>query len=82
MNREQLLTQIQAVNLIAVDLHLFLDTHPDNTQALKDYQAVSKQYQTLKEQYEEKFGPLVSFGHQSPSSRFSWVDEPWPWKNK
>ena len=37
MNQKQLLRQIQAVSLMAVDLHLFLDTHPNDTQALKDY---------------------------------------------
>ena len=34
MNKKQFLLQLQAVNLIAVDLHLFLDTHPDNKEAL------------------------------------------------
>ena len=37
MNEKQLLTQIQAVSLIAIDLNLFLDTHPNDTKALKDY---------------------------------------------
>ena len=52
MNKKQFLLQLQAVNLIAVDLHLFLDTHPDNKEALNDYEKVSKQYQSLKQQYE------------------------------
>ena len=37
MNKKQFLLQLQAVNLMAVDLHLFLDTHPDNKEALNDY---------------------------------------------
>ena len=37
MNKKQFLLQLQAVNLIAVDLHLFLDTHPDNKEALNDW---------------------------------------------
>ena len=61
MNEKQLLTQIQAVSLIAIDLHLFLDTHPNDTKALQDYEKVSKQFQTLKDQYEKQYGPLVSF---------------------
>ena len=65
MNKKQFLLQLQAVNLIAVDLHLFLDTHPDNKEALNDYEKVSKQYQSLKQQYEQQFGPLVSFGYSS-----------------
>ena len=40
MNKKQFLLQLQAVNLIAVDLHLFLDTHPDNKEALNDYEKI------------------------------------------
>ena len=71
MNKKQFLLQLQAVNLIAVDLHLFLDKHPDNKEALNDYEKVSKQY-----------GPLVSFGYSSSVEHYKWVDEPWPWQNK
>ena len=48
MNQKQLLKQIQSVSLMAVDLHLFLDTHPTNKEALKDYEKISKQYHMLK----------------------------------
>ena len=82
MNKEQLLTQIQAVCLIAVDLHLFIDTHPNDKKASEDYEKVSKQFQTLKNQYEQQFGPLVSFGHQSSLEHYNWTNEPWPWQNK
>lgn len=82
MNQQQLLTQIQAVSLIAIDLHLFLDTHPDNSQALKDFQKISKQYQELKNQYENQYGPLLGFGNQSTFDHYKWVNEPWPWQNK
>ena len=82
MNKKQFLLQLQAVNLIAVDLHLFLDTHPDNKEALNDYEKVSKQYQSLKQQYDQQFGPLVSFGYSSSVEHYKWVDEPWPWQNK
>ena len=82
MNEKQLLTQIQAVSLIAIDLHLFLDTHPNDTKALQDYEKVSKQFQTLKDQYEKQYGPHVSFGHQSITNHNEWVSKPWPWQNK
>ncbi len=82
MNEKQLLTQIQAVSLMAVDLHLFLDTHPGDQRALQDYAQVSKQYQALKNQYEQQYGPLVSFGHQSATDHNEWINKPWPWQNK
>lgn len=82
MNQEQLLTQIQAVSLIAIDLHLFLDTHPNDSQVLEDFQKVSKQFQDLKNQYETQYGPLLGFGHTSSFAHYNWINEPWPWQNK
>ena len=38
MSKEVLLRKLQALNLIAVDLQLFLDTHPGNKEALEDYE--------------------------------------------
>ncbi|WP_235069348.1 spore coat protein CotJB [Turicibacter sp. TJ11] len=82
MNQKQLLKQIQSVSLMAVDLHLFLDTHPTNKEALKDYEKISKQYHMLKKQYEEQFGPLLNFGQVSNFDKYNWTSEPWPWQNK
>ena len=36
MSKEVLLRKLQALNLIAVDLKLFLDTHPGNKEALEE----------------------------------------------
>lgn len=82
MNQKQLLTQIQAVSLMALDVHLFLDTHPGNKEALQDYQKLSTQFQTLRNQYEKQYGPLLNFGNQTVSAPNNWIDEPWPWQNK
>ena len=41
-SKEMLLRKIQAIHIMAVDLQLFLDTHPDNTHALADYKSVTK----------------------------------------
>lgn len=82
MNQKQLLRQIQAVSLMAVDLHLFLDTHPNDIEALKDYLKIAKQYQVLKKQYEQHFGPLLNFGEASSFDNYNWAAEPWPWQDK
>lgn len=82
MNEKKLLTQIQAVSLMAVDLHLFLDTHPNDTEALKDYAKIAKQYQALEQQYEQQFGPVHNFGEASSFDNYNWTAEPWPWQNK
>ena len=63
MSKEVLLRKLQALNLIAVDLQLFLDTHPGNKEALEDYRQVTKQYQKLREDYEYEYGPLTNNGY-------------------
>lgn len=80
MNREELMRKLQAVNLMAVDLHHYLDTHPENKQALEDYKKVSKQYQKLRKEYEQEYGPLTNFGYMTSFDPMSWVNDPWPWE--
>ena len=82
MDQQQLLTQISAISLLAHDLHLFLDTHPGNEEALKDHQKLSEQFQKLEQQYEQQYGPLLNFGHQTVGAPNNWIKEPWPWQNK
>lgn len=80
MNREELMRKLQAVNLMAVDLHHYLDTHPENKQALEDYKEVSQQYQKLRKEYEQEYGPLTNFGYMTSFDHMSWVNDPWPWE--
>ncbi|MDE5977492.1 MAG: spore coat protein CotJB [Turicibacter sp.] len=81
-HQKQLLDQISATSLIAHDIHLFLDTHPGNEEALRDHKKVSEQVQKLQKQYEENYGPLLNFGHQTIESQNNWIQGPWPWQNK
>jgi spore coat protein JB len=82
MNKNELLRNIQAISLVAVDLNLFLDTHPDDQKALQDYKNATTQYLALKNQYEQQYGPLLNFGHSDLTGNYNWINEPWPWKNK
>ena len=75
--QEALRRRISAVQFAAWELHLFLDSHPNNAQAaakLTDYRNKAAE---LTAQYEEKYGPLhlTSRG----SSRWAWIRDPWPW---
>ena len=48
MNKNELLRNIQAISLVAVDLRLFLDTHPGNQKALADYKNATAQISIIK----------------------------------
>ncbi|MGE5558374.1 MAG: spore coat protein CotJB [Bacillota bacterium] len=78
MRNEQLssLKEIMALEFTLVDLHLYLDTHPSDSKALSDYNTIFAQLSTLKNNYEETYGPITP----RPSARpWQWISEPWPW---
>ncbi|WP_163537675.1 spore coat protein CotJB [Gracilibacillus sp. YIM 98692] len=76
----QLLEQIQAIDFVLVDLTLYLDTHPDDMQAIEQFNQAAYQSKQLKKQFEHHFGPLDQFGKSYSSYPFDWKDAPWPWQ--
>ena len=81
MNREELLKKLMELDFIAVDLALFLNTHPDNSEAIQAYNQVITAADAVRMKYEESFGPLCSFrSYAMDSSNWQWKDDPWPWQ--
>lgn len=79
MNRNQieLQKQLMEVGFVLVETNLYLDTHPNDENALRLHNTFSKKYKELECLYEAQFGPLKA----TSMSRFpwQWVEEPWPW---
>ncbi|MEA4882583.1 MAG: spore coat protein CotJB [Clostridia bacterium] len=80
--REEMLERIQALEFTAVDLNLYLDTHPCDSRALADYNQVCVALRQTCDAYEHAFGPMMNFGNSIARCRWSWVDEPWPWQSQ
>lgn len=80
MNEDCLLKRLTILDFLAVDLQLYLDTHPDDKKAIEKYNSVVAEADTIREQYENHIGPLFSFRSQSDCNDFSWIDNPWPWE--
>ncbi len=78
--RMQMLIDIMALEFTAVELNLFLDTHPGERRALDAYNATVVQLDELKREYEARFGPLTNFGYSASDYPWRWVEEPWPWQ--
>ena len=76
----QLLEEIQAIDFALVELTLYLDTHPDDLQAMQQFNEYSHQSRQLKQQFEKKFGPLQQFGNSYTDANWSWGTTPWPWQ--
>ena len=75
----ELLTQLgyRAV-FVAVELNLYLDTHPGDAAARSDYLYYSTRLKELIAAYEEQYGPLMNFGH-SATATGCYVCSEWPW---
>ena len=58
-----------AVPFLLWELHLYLDTHPDDAEAIAAYR------QLLPDD-----DPETAAGAESGETRFHWVDGPWPWE--
>ena len=82
MTREQLSNKLYELKFAAVDLNLYLDNHPDNQEALKDYNIITENLNRLTHVYEVNYGPLTNFGASESQNTWMWTDEPWPWETR
>ncbi len=82
MERDELMRRIQEVSFYAVDLNLYIDNFPENEQAVRDYQAISRALNNLHDIYEKYYGPLKNFGDSVLHGEWSYINDPWPWERQ
>ncbi|MEW6182963.1 MAG: spore coat protein CotJB [Bacillota bacterium] len=78
-DRIALLKRIQTLEFCAIELALFLDTHPCDTAALKDHKCFSQELEECRKLYSEKYGPLTHEDNKREDC-WRWIEEPWPWE--
>jgi spore coat protein JB len=76
----ELLEQLQAVDFALVDLTLYLDTHPQDYQAIQQFNQLAQTRKQLKKQYETSYGPLQQYGNSYSNYPWNWDNAPWPWQ--
>lgn len=82
MDRNALLLKLSEVEFAAIDMQLYLDTHPCDRKAISKYNEFVMQAKMLREEYEKNHGPLMSYISPSDENKFTWIDEPWPWERE
>lgn len=81
MNEQQALKRkISAVQFAVWELHLFLNTHPNNREALEKFKENSEKCEKLVHEYEEKFGPIRAAS--ANGDQWTWINDPWPWETE
>ena len=79
MSQCDLMREIMEYCFAVYDVALYLDTHPDDQDALSMYHEFNDKYTALSDEYARKYGPPNM--HQVTSDNYwTWVSDPWPWE--
>ena len=70
--------ELLALSLALTDLHLYLDTHPQDMEVTKIFEHYRGQLRTVKQRYVAEFGPLT-LDDAVQDGRYVWINDPWPW---
>ncbi len=76
--KNKLLREIQQCEFALVEANLYLDTHPQDQEAIHYYQKTHEKLSEHLAEYREKYGPITK--DEAGKLRWTWVDEPWPWQ--
>lgn len=81
MSREEMLQKLMELDFITLDLGLFLNSHPEESEAIQAYNQVVTTADALRMKYEEAYGPLCSFrSYAKNEAEWEWKNNPWPWQ--
>lgn len=80
-NCSALLRKVYEASFAVDDVSLYLDTHPDDQDALNYYQYVSELRKQAMDAYEAQCGPLMIDEVRS-DNYWTWVNNPWPWEGE
>jgi spore coat protein JB len=61
------------------DILLYLDTHPQDREALAYYEKVREDWMRARCAYVSKVGPLT-FDDVTGVNKWTWIERPWPWE--
>lgn len=76
----ELLEKLQAVDFVLVELNLYLDTHPDDLDALKQFNQLTQERMHMANHFQQLYGPLQNFGRSFSKFPWEWSQVPWPWQ--
>ena len=80
-DKATLMKRINMLSFAVDEAVLFLDTHPEDREALRFYHEMNAQRQKAVAEYTADYGPLTA-GSVTNAERWTWVDSPWPWQKE
>ena len=73
------ITELMAIDFVADELELYLDTHSDDREAFEMYKAFLSLKKEAHERYVKMCGP-VKQTDMLGMNEYSWLNNPWPWE--
>lgn len=78
--RERMLENIGMVDFVVVEMTEYLDTHPDDRNALEYFNHYNRLNNKMKAEYAAKFGPLTLADSEPYQKEWRWGMEELPWE--
>ncbi len=78
-SKDALLMAVNQAGFAVTEANLYLDTHPDDEEALNYFNQCNTLYNAAKQSYQEQFGLLNAFSEQERFS-WDWNTAPMPWE--
>lgn len=79
MNRNQIMMDLYTQGFVRDDAALFLDTHPDSSEARSLFQSSQSRYEEAVHRAAEEGMPMFQSLAVSDCA-WNWTDSPWPWE--
>ena len=73
------MSELMAIDFVADELELYLDTHSDDLEAFAMYQTFLALRQEARERYARVCGPITQQDLLG-ADRYAWPGNPWPWE--
>ncbi|SDF61072.1 spore coat protein CotJB [Sporolituus thermophilus] len=73
-----MLKRVQEMEFVAIELGLYLDTHPCDEDAIYDYNCAIDLLKKYIKEYEDQYGPLTPMAKSKVP--WQWAEGPWPWE--
>lgn len=80
-NKNKGLMSIYELGFAMTEALLYLDTHPDDAEAIEYYNSINPQYAEAVADYEERFGTIIATGTNG-CGYWNWQATPLPWEKE
>ena len=78
-SKRDAMKKLMAADFAAYDLQLFLDTHPDDKEAMALYTDAVRKAALARNEYEANYFPVTAAG-AAGKMPWQWIVSPWTWE--